>query len=159
MPNWCHNRVDIYIEDEKNIEKFLDFIKGKDEDGNELEFSFASIIPEPDYKTTPVARTFPAIKAGMADTEEEKEVLLKNEPTIKEDNWWDWRIQNWGTKWNLDNDVVINEDGNCLEIIFDTAWGPPNGIFEALRDHELVDSISWFYDEPGMQFAGYLNTD
>ena len=57
MPNWCNNRVDIYIEDEKNVQEFLDYIKGTLDDEGEVEipFSFASIMPEPDYKTTPVA--------------------------------------------------------------------------------------------------------
>ena len=159
MPNWCHNRVDIYISDEENIPKFLDFIKGKDEDGEEIEFSFAAIIPEPDYKTTPVAKTFPEVKAGMAKTEEDAAVALKNEPTIRENSWWDWRIQNWGTKWDLTNEVEVEVDGNDIRMQFETAWAPPAGIFAALQDHELVDSISWFYDEPGMEFAGYLQTD
>lgn len=159
MPNWCHNRVDIYIEDDKERKEFLEFVKGVDEDGNELEFSFAAIIPEPDYKTTPVAKTFPEVKAGMADTEEDKEVALKNEPTIRENSWWDWRIQNWGTKWDVGNDIEFEVNGCDIHMQFDTAWGPPEGIYNALEEKFPDIGISWFYNEPGMQFAGYLNND
>jgi len=161
MPNWCYNRVDIYIQDEKEKEKFLDFIKGTlDNEGEvEIPFSFASIIPEPDYETTPVTRTFPGIKAGMAETEEDKEVALKNEPTIRENSWWDWRIQNWGTKWDLSEEIQFEVDGGDIHMQFDTAWGPPAGIYEALVEKFPDIGITWFYDEPGMQFAGYLNND
>ena len=39
---------------------------------------------------------------------------------------------------------------------FDTAWSPPEAICRRLRDMFPKVSISWFYDEPGCQFAGYL---
>lgn len=161
MPNWCYNRVDIYIEDEKEKEKFLDFIKGTLDNEGEIEipFSFASVIPEPDYKTTPVAKTFPEIKAGMAKTEEEAAVILKNEPTIRDNAWWDWRNQNWGTKWDLNEEIQLDVDGNMIHMEFNTAWGPPTGIYIALTEKFPDIDITWFYDEPGMELAGYLNTD
>ena len=37
----------------------------------------------------------------------------------------------------------------------DTAWGPPTGVIEALREQCPDFSISAFYDEPGMEMAGY----
>ena len=159
MPNWCNNRVDIYIKDEKNIEEFLEFIKGESDQGDIIPFSFASIMPEPDYETTPVAKTFPQAKAAMAKTEEDKAVALKNEPTIREDSWRDWRLQNWGTKWDLTKDIQFDVEEDYIHMQFDTAWGPPQGIYNALVEKFPNISITWFYDEPGMQFAGYLNTD
>ena len=39
---------------------------------------------------------------------------------------------------------------------FETAWSPPESICHKLRELFPNVSISWFYDEPGMQVAGYL---
>jgi hypothetical protein len=39
---------------------------------------------------------------------------------------------------------------------FDTAWSPPEAICHALREMFPDVSISWFFDEPGMEVAGYL---
>lgn len=72
---------------------------------------------------------------------------------------------NWGTKWNLteedaDNTDVFNGD---ISMYFDTAWAPPEGIYRAIDDwfmkKDVPYNITWFYDEPGMQFAGYLNNE
>ena len=39
---------------------------------------------------------------------------------------------------------------------FDTPWGPPNEIYDALIERFKNIHVQWFYDEPGMGFAGYL---
>jgi hypothetical protein len=162
MPNWCQNEVKIYIEDKEVMQEFKDFCKGeiKYEDGSKVvPFCFASIMPEPDYDSTPVARTFPDIKAQFANSDEEKAVIMENEPSIREGSWWDWRVQNWGTKWEA-NGMTFEEDGNEIQMVFDTPWSAPTGIYNALKE-KFGDKvcISWFYREEGCQFAGYLNTD
>ena len=43
-----------------------------------------------------------------------------------------------------------------VEVHFNTAWGPPIEICEKLRDMFPEVGFSWFYDEPGMETAGYL---
>ena len=43
-----------------------------------------------------------------------------------------------------------------IEINFNTAWGPPIEVCEKLRDMFPEVGFSWFYDEPGMETAGYL---
>lgn len=44
-------------------------------------------------------------------------------------DWYDWRIKNWGTKWNA-SDSSFNEETGVIE--FDTAWSMPENIFRAL---------------------------
>lgn len=72
--------------------------------------------------------------------------------------WYSWRVNNWGTKWDIDAaDVSFVEDQDeYLRIEFMTAWAPPTGICEKLREMYEDASISWFYDEPGIQDAGYI---
>jgi len=69
-------------------------------------------------------------------------------------NWYDWKVKNWGTKWNAGDDVDIGEGDGILEYTFDTAWSPPNPIAEALsfRFPDCIFILS--YKEEGMGFAG-----
>ena len=65
-------------------------------------------------------------------------------------------MNNWGTKWEV-GEVDCEHDEETLECEFQTAWSPAEGIYQALREQFPDVSISWFWDEPGMQQAGYLN--
>ena len=74
-----------------------------------------------------------------------------------DDRWYNWNTENWGTKWDINGSVDIDvEDEDQIEINFNTAWGPPIEICEKLRDMFPELGFSWFYDEPGMETAGYL---
>ena len=68
------------------------------------------------------------------------------------------QITNWGTKWDITaKQVEFNyEDSEQLEMEFETAWSPPEPICKRLREMFPDSSFSWFYDEPGMELAGYL---
>lgn len=55
-------------------------------DSDEEQDFLKTFCPEPDYAVTPVAHTFPEVSAQLAKTEEERERILKNEPTIREDS-------------------------------------------------------------------------
>jgi hypothetical protein len=143
MPNWCNNSLTVSHEDATKIDVLVDaWTKGK---------FFGTILPEPDYTTTPVKKTFPEISLQYATTDEDKAKVL--EPTISENNWWDWRVQHWGTKWEIDTDGRrTHRFENHLTVSFDTAWSPPLGIFEALVEQGF--SVSAMYYEGGMSFCG-----
>ena len=132
MPNWCHNRVEIYGE---GAEKIAEEIASE-----QTPFDFAKIVPEPDYDKIEVEPTF--------------------EPIAESDHqmpkWWDWRVQNWGTKWNSSECEVTIMDDEQIEYTFNTAWGPPEPIIHKLRELYPDVSITAFYDEPGMELAGYI---
>ena len=73
----------------------------------------------------------------------------------QDDRWYNWRVANWGTKWDC-YDLSIDEDEQELNLQFNTAWSPPEEICRALKEKFEDADIQWFYDEPGMEFAGYL---
>jgi len=77
---------------------------------------------------------------------------FKCPPTLDYD--YDWCIQNWGTKWDVNTDWVLLED-NCLEINADTAWTPP---LQALKWAEAYEGfeIELYYMEPGAGFLGIM---
>ena len=143
MPNWCTNRVTITCDDDDN----LDYLRGLfDEDR-----VFNTLIPEPDWKTTP----FP--DGSLPTTVKVMDRTILNGPDGKQDlRGYEWRIANWGCKWDIhasDVELTCDETG-LLECIFDTPWGPPEGIKRVIEDHGC--EVKWHYDEPGMGSNGYL---
>ena len=165
MPNHCHNRVTIYSggndteETLEQIAKLKEIFEG--------ESIFPQIIPEPDWLNTPLMSSDmpkydwdkPLGKVGelpqYVDTAYGKSLRFRS--TDKhDDRWYDWRLQNWDTKWDCYDVVVTEDDPDQLEVEFNTAWSPPEAICHALREQYPDLSISWFYDEPGCEIAGYL---
>lgn len=78
-------------------------------------------------------------------------------PELKEgDGWYDWAVENWGTKWDLDENPFdfdsISE--NEISFWFDTAWSPPMGVIEALSEKFYKDHFVLQYLEMGMGFCG-----
>jgi hypothetical protein len=75
-------------------------------------------------------------------------------------DWYNWNITNWGTKWPL-SDVYIDNDAelDSIEFSFCTAWGPPEAAFEtwAINDGRVQFNLEYW--EPGVGFVGSLNYD
>tara|TARA_Y100000385_G_scaffold114083_1_gene118373 strand:+ start:273 stop:773 length:501 start_codon:yes stop_codon:yes gene_type:complete len=71
-------------------------------------------------------------------------------------NWYLWRVANWGTKWDIgcENGYGLEPTrvDNELSITFDSAWNPPLGFYERLV--VLGFDVQASYFEPGMSFAG-----
>jgi len=84
MPNWCNNYAEIHGP-KATIKALHDAII------NEGKF-FGHMRPEPNYEEVDVYPTFPGIKGN-------------NDPVEKSQSWWDWRVQNWGTKWELGDEM------------------------------------------------------
>ena len=171
MPNWCQNRVTI-SGDTEAVTKFKEAVEGLDEDGNLEEFSFHKIIPMPTdlvgttspsktFKTTKEVKEYNANvpefegrKVGMAMTDAHASSLRDKYGC---DNWYDWSCDNWGVKWPASYIDINDESDDYIVYTFDTPWGPPNGIYNLLVAQHPDVHISWFWDEPGMEMAGYLN--
>jgi hypothetical protein len=76
---------------------------------------------------------------------------------INDDRWYNWRNANWGTKWDAYSLEIDECDmPNGFEVTFETAWAPPEEIHSAISEQFDDLSMSWFYDEPGCEVAGYL---
>jgi len=78
------------------------------------------------------------------------------EPEGLGDGWYDWRITHWGTKWDAYDCDLTERDVDMLVFSCSTAWTPPEPIVLALRDRFPNLAISWFFNEPGTEQAGYL---
>ena len=152
MPNWCSNRVTV-SGTEEDISKISDIF-------SDTKSIFNRIIQSPDWKRLPNEKgQFPKLERMKNPKTGEVMWETYNFPDGKnDDRWYEWNITNWGTKWDITaKQVEFNyEDSEQLEMEFETAWSPPEEICYRLREMFQDLTISWFYDEPGMQSAGYL---
>ena len=165
MPNHCHNRVTFYPAGDNTDKAIEDInaIKQMFEDEN----CFTQIIPEPDWANTPLMSSdmpkyeWDKAKGKVGElpqyVEDPWRRLVFKSTDMSDDRWYDWRVQNWDTKWDAyDVQVDGGYDDDELTIEFNTAWSPPEAICSALREKYPEATVSWFYDEPGCEIAGYL---
>ena len=78
-------------------------------------------------------------------------------PELKVEGWYEWNIENWGTKWNCDAQDWMkvenpNADEASVTFWFDSAWSPPTTLYEFIESEGF--SVRASYDEPGMCFVG-----
>lgn len=131
MPNWVMNIVEI-TSPEDIFKDIVEFVNG------ENPFDFNKIIP-------------------MPDTVFKGDVGEKEKAEHGGNNWYDWSIKNWGTKWNS-SDVTVNEINQILT--FSTAWSVPVPIIEAFA--RILPNISFVWtwaDEDRGNNTGKVRVD
>ena len=161
MPNHCHNRV-TFCPSGKNEASSLDQIETL-KDIFTGESIFTQIIPEPDWPNMPLLTSDAHYGTKYGN---DGELPVKTEDPwlryvfkstgITDQRWYDWRLLHWDTKWDAYDVEVVDDDPDNLEIQFNTAWSPPEAICHKIREDYPDVSVSWFYDEPGCEIAGYL---
>ena len=85
------------------------------------------------------------------------EALLDNDAHA-DDGWYTWRLQNWGTKWDVYESHCTRIDANTLQLTFYTAWSPPIPVFDKLVDMGF-EVIARYLDEGWMYAGEYINYD
>lgn len=82
--------------------------------------------------------------------------IMKSMEDPKNNDWYNWRCNNWGTKWDFGLEEYgepAKVENNQVSISFDTAWSPPIEIYQKL--YELGYTVHASYWEPGMAFCGW----
>jgi hypothetical protein len=124
MPNWCENEVEITFSDRAEYERF------------------AEIMGDPEH---------------YIGWEPKDEMFDKFIPTPSEalgtSDWWAWRIENWGTKWNPQIEEFRLEDTGAF-FRMNTAWAPPRDFFRTFSKMFPSATIELSYLEEGMSFCG-----
>jgi len=150
MPNWCENRVRL-SDNGDNSEQFDKLVKLLDGPN-----PFNAIFPRPDFPNIPNDKGELPIKEEIKNSDGEVVAETFNFPDGKnDDRWYHWCVENWDTKWEPDMHGIEVQDYDTLEISFNTAWSPPEGVIAKLREKFPELSFQCFYDEPGMGIAGY----
>ena len=169
MPNWCFNKV-TFTGTSGDMENLVAQLASE-----ASLFDFNKVIPMPvelagnaspvkAFKTKAEVdeynnRKLPGgFEVGKAITHAKHKALLKKYGYAE---WYSWSTDVWGCKWNNGDEVDLTDDSEsgCISYRFDTPWGPPENIYYVVTAQHPNVHVSWFYDEPGMQFAGYLNKD
>jgi hypothetical protein len=147
MPNYCNNVVEIRGP-VKQVKALVDH-----------KLDFQKIHPYPPELDITAGRE------GADDSPEQIALVAAEESNLKKygyKNWYDWCVNNWGTKWNAggDNDAMMVDfdedvaDQGIALFQFDTAWAPPLGVLEKLMETHPELSIECRYHEPGVGFFG-----
>lgn len=173
MPNWCLNEVSITGKKE-DILKIAELFGCMNN-----EFSFDSFMPIPD-PVRGVHHGFTTTEDGTQhqywrekqDENKDRQVIPLTIEEIEENqrlygavDWYEWCNKYWGTKWDASmcGDVFVHADDGydyaSIECSFETAWGPPEGVYNKLVSMFPEVDVDWFYKEPGMRFAGWLGAD
>jgi len=139
MPNWCSNGVTLRHADPQMIQRAATALAA----GTFLH----EFIPVPLCLRETIAGSV-GEDARAAHEKSQQDNL--NEHGYKD--WYDFCVNEWGTKWDVDSDNVELRDSNTVIASFDSAWAPPIQAYEKLMQQGF--EIEAFYYEPGMAFVG-----
>lgn len=98
------------------------------------------------------------IRAVMTDPDYDSRLLkwMRPMPEDQEDNWYDWCVSHWGTKWDITDPVVLDDtEEDSITIGFETAWGPPIQAFRHWAQQDGGVTYRLAYVETGMAFTGW----
>ena len=134
MANWCINSLEI-TGDEKKVEEFVEKFS---KDG------VSAFIPTPKELEDTEA------PLEIKDPERAKENIEKYGAA----DWYDWRVKNWGTKWDVGELTVVSLEEEYAFITFETAWSPIIEAMEKIAKMYPELKFDLEYEEPGMGFFG-----
>ena len=77
------------------------------------------------------------------------------------ENWYDWAVTNWGTKWDVSLEgleYTDNEDGTAtITGYFDSAWAPPIDCYNRFIEANSDCTVHGSYYEMGCDFGGFYD--
>ena len=140
MPNWCNNSVTFSHESPAEIQRLVTAYNE-----NRLFQEFFPCPPELSEET-PVGDDF---------VKRDEERQAANLEKYGFASWYEWKVSNWGTKWEVDSvdEVEIAEGATSVTVYFDSAWSPPIGFYTKMYEDAGFGVIAYYY-EPGMAFCG-----
>lgn len=178
MPNHCYNRLSVSGDPEQLHQFTQAILKEPNKDGY---ISIKQLVPMPTVlegtqsPTLESPEPHPQWAESLANgtiTQEWHDELVANRRASYEagvkakaetgySNWWDWALDNWGTKWgdydhaeNFEDGVQLGDE-NYFSVSFTTAWCPFIENFWT-KVSAMFPGLEFLivYDEPGMCFAG-----
>ena len=155
MPNWCDSSLLV-----SGSEKLVRKLELATKDG-EIKNLFSLFYPRP----MPISQITEVYRGGKSYYSREVELNGKRvsievtEEDIKRldelygaHGWYEWSVNNWGTKWDVD--AVANFDDLGALLQFETAWGPANLFAARLSEDYPEAKIRLAYAEGGCAFYG-----
>ena len=145
MPNYCNNNIRI-TGPNSVIDKIEKIVSGKTGDDNGLLNYFYPMPKELRNTTSPNPKS---------KTKKAKAMKLE----FGADCWYDWRVNNWSTKWDVNEfygirRIELGIDESEISFGFDSAWAPPIGAYQKFIAENSNVSIRATYYEGGCDFMG-----
>lgn len=129
MPNWCSN----YLR-----------IEGKPKDLNKM-------LKQIEITESEATSDYPKSIFSC-------QRVIPQPTTLVGDEWYEWNIANWGSKWDLcDVEFLDSEDSweeGIVQFSFNTAWSPTTQIITALAKEHKKLSFTYHYYEGGSDYWG-----
>lgn len=139
MPNWCHNKL-IVAGPKPEVEKFIVDVQHE---------NHGKSVPSKDASGSPVLTT---VNQPLSFDR------VTPLPESEKENWYDWRVDNWGTKWDAVSCEIhvttSDENKASAAYSFDTAWSPPDVVVSKLIESYPALYFKFTYGEPGMNYGG-----
>ena len=146
MPNWCDNQITI-TGPNSVIDKIEKIVK---EESNDTENGLLQFF-------------HPMPKELMETEKSSDDKKMNRQPFVDGvNNWYDWRVKNWGTKWELcefygvDRQYLTeqNEGESTISFAFSSAWAPPIEAYQNFLENNSDCFIRAYYYEGGCDFMG-----
>ena len=151
MPNWCENNINVRG-DTQELARFVEECCSKNDNGV-YEIDFDKVIPQPTRREDCEPQFINDGERGYQEDE--------RRPWF---NWYDWRIQHWGTKWSadgyystIDDKEELEEGTDEIDFSYGTAWSPATPILNALQKKYPKLDFRMTYYESGMGYAGEID--
>lgn len=112
-----------------------------------------------------ISHSDPSMLQRFVDAYNRKETCQEFLPVpdgyYDDERWYNWCIDNWGTKWDFGKDDYndpatieyrMGKKNGFVGVSFNTAWSPPVDLYNHLVDSGFIIRATYF--EPGMAFCG-----
>jgi len=170
MPNWCYNSLSIEGSKEEisAIKTQLNQPFQRQHDQWNMETRQMELL-DTNY-SNPVFAFWNIVKPTNLEEynkQSDHSVPLEEQLMFKGDNWYDWNVRNWGTKWDVavrdgedyPETELMEEDETSLAYRFNTAWSPPLPAIEALSAQYPDVEFNLSYEEETGWGGEYLFID
>lgn len=129
MPNWCSNEVTVYANSREDLKRLLAMaVQPVEGDDN----SDDSVDPSPFRMESIYTTPRELMDNSKPSGGEQLQNAIAGNTDYEYDNWYDWRVAHWGTKWDMDSvqldepEYSSEEEGKrySFNLYYQTAWSP-----------------------------------
>ena len=154
MPNYCQNNLNVWG-DATELSDFKKncLVKADSDSPYEYDFTFEGLYPTPEELSN---NDSPVSKRDDESENDFKFRLNRYENEYGYTSWYEWRIHNWGTKWDACETVIITNEEDELYVGFDTAWTPPVNWLKKVSTKYPNLNFLMDYIEEGVNFCGVV---
>ena len=152
MPN--HVYQVLKIKDDNKLNEIIEFMRGKDDEGNDIAFDGRKLIQTPAELIDTRSPTI-IIPDSKFTEEDRKNKSIKQSESIALiekygfNNWYEWNVENMGTKWGIYESAY---DSNNHHFSFQSAWSPAIKFIQKLSEIFRGTNFELFAVDEGLCF-------